>query len=418
MAYAAEAMSDSELLDSLRAAVAAAPSDTALRLHLAQLLIDAGEREEARRQLGQVLTLDPDSERARVLLATSQSAGSGAGQVHDIVAAGNDLPDDRGEVDWDELDRDFADVAPPMFVEGRPADALADAWEVTRETISLADVGGLAEVKERLELAFLAPLRNPELRRLFGKSLRGGLVLYGPPGCGKSFVARALAGELGAGFLSVSIDDVLDKYVGQSEANLHGLFMQARRNAPCVLFFDEVDALGRRRAHLSSDSLRTTVNQLLLELDGVEHGNEGVFVLAATNHPWDIDPALRRPGRFDRMLLVLPPDAEARAAIFRTHLQDRPAAGIDLVRLAGRSDGYSGADIAHVCDSAAEKALIDSARSGEVRMIEMRDLESALADVRPSLGPWFDTARNVVTFANSGGDYDDLRNYMRRHRLL
>jgi len=207
-------------------------------------------------------------------------------------------------------------------------------------------------------------------------------------------------------------------YVGQSETNLHDLFMQARRNAPCVLFFDEIDALGRRRAHLSSDVMRTTVNQLLLELDGVEHGNEGVFALAATNHPWDVDPALRRPGRFDRMLLVLPPDVEAREAIFRTHLADRPVAGIDLGRLARRSDGYSGADIAHVCDSAAEKALIDSARSGEVRMIEMRDLEAALAEVRPSLRPWFETARNVVTFANTSGDYDDLRDYMRRQRLL
>jgi len=305
-----------------------------------------------------------------------------------------------------------------MFVESQPEEAHADVWDLTRETISLADVGGLAEVKERLELAFLAPLRNPELRRLYGKSLRGGLVLYGPPGCGKSFIARALAGELGAGFLSVSIDDVLDKYVGQSEANLHGLFMQARRNAPCVLFFDEIDALGRRRAHLSSDVLRTTVNQLLLELDGVEHGNEGVFVLAATNHPWDIDPALRRPGRFDRMLLVLPPDTEARKAIFRTHLHDRPVAGIDLTQLAMRSDGYSGADIAHVCDSAAEKALIDSARSGEVRMIEMRDVEAALAEVRPSLGPWFEMARNVVAFANPSGDYNDLRDYMRSKRLL
>lgn len=411
-------MADSELLDSLRAAVAAAPSDTALRLHLAQLLIDVGERDEARRQLGQVLVLDPGSERALALLAASRSAEPIAGPVPDAADMGSDEPDDAGGVDWDELNRDFADLVPPMFVEGRREDAVADAWEVTREAISLADVGGLAEVKERLELAFLAPLRNPELRRLYGKSLRGGLVLYGPPGCGKSFIARALAGELGAGFLSVAIDDVLGMYVGQSETNLHDLFMQARRNAPCVLFFDEIDALGRRRAHLSSDVMRTTVNQLLLELDGVEHGNEGVFALAATNHPWDVDPALRRPGRFDRMLLVLPPDVEAREAIFRTHLADRPIAGIDLGRLARRSDGYSGADIAHVCDSAAEKALIDSARSGEVRMIEMRDLEAALAEVRPSLRPWFETARNVVTFANTSGDYDDLRDYMRRHRLL
>jgi SpoVK/Ycf46/Vps4 family AAA+-type ATPase len=404
-------VSGSELLDSLRAAVDAAPADTALRLHLAELLIQAGEHEEARHHLGHVLALDPRSERALELLTASGQPGP-----LQEPSAHDESVDDA--IDWDQLDRDFDEVVQPMFVEGRPEDATTDAWEVTREPITLADVGGLAPVKERLELAFLAPLRNPELRRLYGKSLRGGLVLYGPPGCGKSFIARALAGELAAGFLSISITDVLNMYVGQSEANLHELFMQARRSAPCVLFFDEIDALGRRRAHLSSDAMRTTVNQLLLELDGVEHENEGVFVLAATNHPWDIDPALRRPGRFDRMLLVLPPDVDAREAIFRTHLRDRPVAGIDAGRLARKSDGYSGADIKHVCDSAAEKALVDSARTGDVRMIEMRDLEAALGEVHPSLAPWFETARNVVTFANSSGDYDDLREYMRRQRLL
>ena len=270
-------MSGSELLDSLRAAVDAAPADTALRLHLAELRIQAGEHEEARRHLGHVLALDPKSERALELLtASGQPAPGQEPSAHD------ESVDDA--IDWDQLDRDFDEVVEPMFVEGRSEDATADAWEVTREPITLADVSGLAPVKERLELAFLAPLRNPELRRLYGKSLRGGLVLYGPPGCGKSFIARALAGELAAGFLSISITDVLNMYVGQSEANLHELFMQARRNAPCVLFFDEIDALGRRRAHLSSDVLRTTVNQLLLELDGVEHENEGMFVLAATNH--------------------------------------------------------------------------------------------------------------------------------------
>src|SRR5438067_6283967 len=265
---------DSGLIDSLRAAVEASPDDVRLRLHLAELLLEAGEPDEARVQLGRVLQLDPTSARAIELVAASQ-AGT------------------PGEVDWEGLERELGDVAPPMFVEGSDADD--DAWEIQRRPVTLADVGGLKDVKERLEVAFLAPLRNPELRRLYKKDLRGGLLLYGPPGCGKGFIAQALAGELRAGFIEVSINDVLDMYIGNSERNLHDIFVTARRNAPTVLFFDELDALGRKRSQLANNAMRTTVNQLLHELDGVGSQNENVFVLGATNHPWDVDPALRRP---------------------------------------------------------------------------------------------------------------------------
>jgi SpoVK/Ycf46/Vps4 family AAA+-type ATPase len=143
-----------------------------------------------------------------------------------------------------------------------------------------------------------------------------------------------------------------------------------------------------------------------------------VFLLAATNHPWDVDSALRRPGRFDRTLLVLPPDASAREGVFRYHLKDRPVAGIDLARLASQTDGYSGADIAHICETAAERALMDSVRLSEPRMIGLGDLEAAIGEVKPSLGAWFDTARNVALFANENGSYDDLAAYLRKRRLL
>jgi SpoVK/Ycf46/Vps4 family AAA+-type ATPase len=262
-------------------------------------------------------------------------------------------------------------------------------------------------------------MRNPELRRLYGKSMRGGLLLYGPPGCGKTFIARAVAGELGAKFISVSFADIIDMFVGQSERNIHELFEHARRSAPCVLFLDEVDAIGQKRTQLRHTPMRSAVNQLLLELDDVAGtNNEGVFLLAATNHPWDVDSALRRPGRFDRTLLVLPPDAPAREGVFRLHLRDRPVAGIDLAKLAGLTDGYSGADIAHICESAAEIALMDSVKLGSPRMIGNADLEAAITEVKPSLGAWFDTARNVALFANEGGTYDDLAAYLRKRKLL
>ena len=421
------------LLASLRKAVEAMPDDVLLRVHLATLLLQSGQRDEAIRQVGAVLQRDPGNAEALGLLG---AAGAGGGQEAPRVAAGQprpqagpppadarpaQRPDDPDGYNWSQAEDELADLVPPMFVNGDPAgpaDPAASAFEVEHSGLRLADVAGLTEVKERLEAAFLAPMRNPELRRLYGKSLRGGLLLYGPPGCGKTFIARAVAGELGARFIAISFADVIDMFVGQSERNIHELFSLARRSAPCVVFLDEVDAIGQKRSQLRHTPMRSAVNQLLLELDDVAASNDGVFLLAATNHPWDTDSALRRPGRFDRTLLVLPPDQPAREAIFRYHLRERPVAGVDASRLARLADGYSGADIAHICETAAERALLDSVRQGSARLISQADLEAAIGEVKPSLGPWFETARNVALFANEGGAYDDLAAYLKKRRLL
>jgi SpoVK/Ycf46/Vps4 family AAA+-type ATPase len=428
------------VIASLRRAVEAMPSDLDLRLHLAELLLGAGQRDEAVSHLGAVLQADPANARALELLT-----GQPAGRVPETPAArpadsaASDSPAADSETgparqqptdpptdpafNWAQAEAELSDVLPPMFVQedgsaAAPEDDESRAYDAERPGLRLADVAGMAEVKARLEAAFLAPMRNPELRKLYGKSLRGGLLLYGPPGCGKTFIARAVAGELGARFMAVSFADVIDIYIGQSERNIHEMFEVARKNAPCVLFIDEVDAIGQKRSQLRSTPLRSSVNQLLLELDDVSGGNEGVFVLAATNHPWDVDSALRRPGRFDRTLLVLPPDEQAREAVFRYHLRDRPVAGIELRKLAVMTDGYSAADISHICESAAEFALLDSARSGTVRMISQADLTAAAGQVQPSLGPWFESARNVALFANEGGVYDDLAAYLKKRKML
>jgi SpoVK/Ycf46/Vps4 family AAA+-type ATPase len=397
-------MSSDGLLESLRAAVEALPEDVRLRMHLAEMLVASGDRQEAVRQAGAVLQRDPENVAALHLIADRSVGGA--------------EPPDAAPSDTEtlrRLDAELSDVAPARFV----GEEAGGNWLVAEEVgLRLADVGGMQVVKERLEASFLAPLRNPDLLRLYGKSLRGGLLLYGPPGCGKTFIARALAGEMGAKFLSVSLPDVLDVYIGQSERNVRDIFDTARRNSPCILFFDEVDAIGQRRSHLRNSAARGTVNQLLTEMDGIGDANDGVYVLGATNHPWDLDVALRRPGRFDRMLLVLPPDEDARQAILRYHLRLRPIGGVDLARLAQLTDAYSGADLNSVCETAAEHALLSSARTGTARLIDMSDLELAIREVRPSIGPWLDTAKNVAQFANDGGAYDDLLSYLRTRRLI
>jgi SpoVK/Ycf46/Vps4 family AAA+-type ATPase len=439
---------DPTVLASLRKAVEAMPDDVPLRVHLATLLLQAGQRDEAIRHVGAVLQRDPGNTEALALLQrpadppAAPDAGAGAGTAdsasHDSASHDAASHADAGsapqaaprredqvpaDFDWTQAESELSDVLPPMFVGSEEtsadsASAPAESYDAERTTLKLADVAGMDQVKQRLEAAFLAPMRNPELRKLYGKSLRGGLLLYGPPGCGKTFIARAVAGELGARFMAVSFADIIDMFVGQSERNIHELFEIARRNSPCVLFLDEVDAIGQKRSQLRNTPMRSAVNQLLLELDDVDGGNDGVFLLAATNHPWDVDSALRRPGRFDRTLLVLPPDNAAREAVFRYHLRDRPVAGVNLGRLAKLTDGYSGADIAHICETASERALLDSVSRGEARMIGQPDLEASAAEVRPSLGAWFDTARNVALFANEGGAYDDLADYLKKRRLI
>lgn len=416
-AYAFD-MSGDDLIGSIERAVEASPDDVALRTHLAELLLAAGRRTEVVPHAAHLLQLDPQSAAGRSLMYQALSGGDLPPDPPATRAEPGQPAQSASGFDWDQAEDDLGDLLPPMFADSSSGRSEVGAYDVESSGITLADVGGMAEVKKRLNAAFLAPMRNEQLRTMYKKSLRGGLLLYGPPGCGKTYIARALAGELEARFMAVSLADVLDMYIGQSERNVHELFETARASAPCVLFLDEVDAIGHKRSRLSSDGMRSTVNQLLLELDSVASSNDGVFVLAATNHPWDVDAALRRPGRLDRTILVLPPDLEARTVIWQMNLRDRPVAGIDVKRLAKATDGYTGADIAHVCDSAAEIALMDAAETGNVRMIGQADVEAALKEVRPSVGPWFETARNVALFANEDGTYDELAAYLRKNRRL
>lgn len=397
----------------LSGAVERSPDVIELRLHLAGLLADKSRYAEALSHCSAALTRDPGNAAALSLLQRCSAALAGA--------AGAPAPDAAAQegFDWSSAEREVEGIIEPAFVES-PADAVnEDDYDVVeRSRVRLADVAGMADVKRQVELSLLGPIRNPELMKAYKISARGGLLLYGPPGCGKTYIAKAISGEMGASFYQVGIADVLHRWFGESERSVRSIFETARRNAPCVLFFDEVDALGHRRSGLSSYAgLRTVVNTLLEEMDSADSSNDGVYVLGATNAPWDVDPALRRPGRFDRMIFVGLPDAEARAGIVRFHLRDRPVAGIDLQSIASRTEGFSGADLAHICDTATQLAMADSMRAGQVRPVTMADVNAAAAQIRPSTGPWFDTARNVVEFSNNDGTYDELAKYLRRKKI-
>jgi ATP-dependent 26S proteasome regulatory subunit len=289
-----------------------------------------------------------------------------------------------------------------------------------RRRITFEDVGGMEELKEQVRLNIIYPFQHPEVYTAYGKKIGGGILMYGPPGCGKTYLARATAGEIGAHFYSVSLDEVLSMWLGQSEKHLSEIFDTARSNVPAVIFIDEIDALGAKRSQLHSASTRTVVSHFLSEMDGIGDRNEQILVLGATNTPWNVEPALRRPGRFDRVLFVSPPDGPAREAILRLHCSGRRMdPSISHALLAEKAANYSGADLAALVDRASEIPLKEAIRTGRMRDVTMSDFLRALNEFRPTTTTeWLRRAKNYVTYANQDGLYDDLARYLKSIRLL
>jgi transitional endoplasmic reticulum ATPase len=350
----------------------------------AKLLIRAGEIERAVREYREALKIDPDIADADLV------AQLGVGPEHED----SEVSEGRVRAAWEDP--------------GEGAQAI-----VERPKIAFKDVGGMDSVKDEVRIKIIHPLTNPELYKAYGKPIGGGILLYGPPGCGKTHLARATAGEVNAGFISVGINDILEMWIGSSERNLHEMFDSARKNTPCVLFFDEVDALGASRSDLRHSSGRQLINQFLAEMDGVQSSNDGLLILAATNAPWHLDSAFRRPGRFDRILFIPPPDAPARASILRILLHNKPSKDIDYDQFAKKTDHFSGADIKAVVDVAIEQKLRDAMKSGVPLPLTTKDLLAGAAKVRPSTKEWFSTARNYALYSNQGGIYDDILKYLK-----
>ena len=274
------------------------------------------------------------------------------------------------------------------------------------------DVGGMEKVKDDIRMKIIHPLKNAALFAAYGKKAGGGVLLYGPPGCGKTLMARATAGEIDAAFFSVGLHQVLDMYIGESEQKLHKIFELARKAAPAVLFFDETDALAADRRDMRQSAGRNLINQFLSELDGAQADNEGLLILGATNAPWHLDGAFLRPGRFDRIVFVPPPDAGARAQIAKIHAKGKPLVDFDPADLAKRTDGFSGADLRAVFEQATEAALGEAMRKGSLVPVSGKMLAKAAKEVKPSTRMWFESAKNHALYANQSGFYDDVLVYL------
>ena len=406
-----------------RRALALAPRDAALQLGLAEAFLAQGKTGPAVVAL-EALAQQPGRP-ARALLVWARALHAegedreAARRYRDAVDEDPDLADDAFAERLGMASGEADDDGPAFVMGGRlrgaqhaPDEPLAP--EAERSDVTFEDVGGMEALKEEIRLKLIYPMQQPDLYRAYGKKTGGGLLLYGPPGCGKTHLARATAGEVDAAFLSIGLHDVLDMWIGQSEKRLHGVFEAARDAQPCVLFFDEVDALGASRSDLRQSAGRHVVNQFLAEMDGVGADNEGVLVLAATNAPWHLDSAFRRPGRFDRIVFVPPPDREGRAEILRLLLRDKPQRGLDLGAVAKKTGGFSGADLQAVVDAAVESKLHDALRTGTPEPLATKDLLRAAKTRRPSTTDWFATARNHALYANESGLYDDVLAYLNR----
>jgi SpoVK/Ycf46/Vps4 family AAA+-type ATPase len=328
---------------------------------------------------------------------TAGYAASDLERVADVTA--RKALDDGADIDTDHLlaaveavDSSIEDWTGEYRVGGRsvtqPDDVDLNAKSlVTPEPArTFADVGGMANLEDTLSRRVIEPLENPEAYAEYGIDVLTGLLLYGPPGCGKTYVTEALAGELGHYFLEVTPADLTSKWMGQPAQNVADLFEVARANQPCILFIDELDALAGSRSGGMNTSERQLVNQLLTELE--QAADDDVVVVGATNLVDDIDAAIRRSGRFDERIEVPPPDADARRAILEVHLEDAPACeDIEWGTVTAETAGYAASDLELIAENAARRAF----RDGDT--VDTEDLVAAVSGTTSSLAGWDDQHR-------------------------
>jgi len=241
----------------------------------------------------------------------------------------------------------------------------------------------MEELKNQLRVMVVAPMKNKELAHKYGVKAGGGVLLHGPPGCGKTHIAKCIAGEAGIPFMEAKYAEIVSKWAGESEQRIAQIFREARGMAPCVLFFDEVDSIGVGRDSTNSAYDRQLVSVLLTEIDGASGKNEGILIIGATNRKDLVEPALLRPGRLGRHVYVTLPDAKAREEIFRVHLYGKPVGNIGYEKLAMATQGYSGATIAAICEDALMQAYCESLNGKGEKLITDDMLFGIMGKMKP-----------------------------------
>lgn len=403
----------------LESALLSSPFDVALRLRYAQALLDCRDWDLACRQFELCAQADTSASsllgQARSRLAAGDIAGA---RVAYAQARGREGFEIIAALEEPTLEKPQKPRLGLVEASGEIREVSIEPAQIEQETPArFADVAGLDELKKSLRLQIIEPFRNPGLFARFRKSAGGGVMLYGPPGCGKTLIARALAGEAGGSFISVGVSEVVSMWFGESEEQLAEVFARARARRPCVLFFDELDALAFSRAKASSEHSRRIVNEFLTQLDGVLSQNRDVLVLAASNMPWDVDSAMKRSGRFARQVFVPPPDHAARLQLFGLKLEGVPVEVLDLDALAKATPFYSGADIEGLIDLAKERVIAHAIETGVERPLRQQDLLQAGQEYAASTLEWLRTARNLVRYGGDGG-YRELEQYLKSNKLL